>query len=134
MKNIFSSASILLYLLSFIVFFLAGATYTAISGAAQNQGLAGGGIVFVYGIIASAIGITAALFIAYRAERRTVVKANWILTALLLVLVAITYYRSQQRQAEVSVEIQQAIATPTLQNDRCTYFLYPNWYQLTLQM
>lgn len=99
MKKILSPVCFLLYFLSVITFFFAGATFAAISDAAKDQGLAGGGIVFIYGLIGSITELAVALFIAYQAERKTIVKVNRILTVLLLVLVVITFYRFQQRQA-----------------------------------
>ena len=55
MKNIFNPASFLLYLLTFLVFFLTGATFVNISGAAKNQGLASGAIVVGYALMFSIV-------------------------------------------------------------------------------
>lgn len=100
MKKLFNLASFLLYVLSFIVFFFLGATTVNISGVAKNQGLASGGIVFGYALLFSVVSVAVALFIAWKVERKMIVRINWFLTVLLIVLIAYTYFNFQKRKAE----------------------------------
>lgn len=100
MKNLFNPASLLLYLLSFLVFFLTGATFVNISGAAKNQGLASGAIVVGYALMFSIVAVTVTIFIARKLERKIIARINWVLTVLLITLIAYTYYNVQKRNAE----------------------------------
>lgn len=95
MKNIFTPSSILLYLLSFLVFCLIGGAFAGISGAGRDQGLAGGAIVFWYALLSGLAGLFAAIFLAWRAERKTIATANRIIAIVLLALLAILFYRYQ---------------------------------------
>ncbi|MEO9512166.1 MAG: hypothetical protein ABJN84_18135 [Flavobacteriaceae bacterium] len=79
--------SLLLYLLALIAFFFVGLTYAGLVGAGKNQGLAGGAIVFGYGIVIAAIGLLVALFLAKRASRKTIIKSN-----VVLVLCSVAFY------------------------------------------
>lgn len=95
MKKIFTPSSILLYLLSFLVFCLIGGAFAGISGAGRDQGLAGGAIVFWYAMLSGLAGLFAAIFLAWRAERKTIATANRIIAIVLLAMLAILYYRYQ---------------------------------------
>lgn len=95
MKKIFTPSSILLYLLSFLVFCLIGGAFAGMSGAGRDQGLAGGAIVFWYAMLSGLAGLFAAIFLAWRAERKTIATANRIIAIVLLALLAILYYRYQ---------------------------------------
>lgn len=65
------------------------------SGAGRDQGLAGGAIVFWYAMLSGLAGLFAAIFLAWRAERKTIATANQIIAIVLLALLAILYYRYQ---------------------------------------
>jgi len=71
--------SFLLYFLTLITFFFIGLTYAGIVEAGKNQGLAGGAIVFGYGVIAAGIGLLISLFIAYKTNRKLIFRLNIIL-------------------------------------------------------
>jgi uncharacterized protein YacL len=86
MKKIFSPAALLFYLLSTLVFFILGMSFAGITGAAENQGLAGGAIVVFYGIITAILAFVVSLFVAYRAKLQFVVLSNKVLSILLLCL------------------------------------------------
>jgi hypothetical protein len=58
----------MLHLLVMIVFFVVGMLLAGIFGAARGQGLASGAIVFVYGAIASLIGLIASMTFCYYAD------------------------------------------------------------------
>jgi len=87
MKKIFRPAALLFYLLSLLVFFIIGIIVAGLSGAAENQGLAGGAIVVFYGIVSALLAFVVSLFLAYRAKFQFVVLSNKILFILLLCLV-----------------------------------------------
>lgn len=88
MKQLFSPSSIILYLLTILVFDLLGMSFAAITGAAKGQGLAGGAIVFMYGIFAAFAGLLAAVVYCYHADQLKIKKANRILAVVLIVLIA----------------------------------------------
>ncbi len=102
MKKLYQPASLLLYILTIPVFFIAGAGLTAISGAADGQGLAGGAIVFMYGLIASVFMFIVAIFMAYNLEKKRIVKINQILAVLLLVFVLYTVIRMNNESNQES--------------------------------
>ena len=93
MKKLFKPASLLLYMLSLSVFFLMGASYAGISGAAEGQGLAGGAIVFGYGVVFGALSFVAAIFMAYYAKKKTVIIANRVLAIVLALALGVFIYR-----------------------------------------
>jgi hypothetical protein len=63
-------------------------SFAAITGAAKGQGLAGGAIVFMYGIFAAFAGLLAAVVYCYHADQLKIKKANRILAVVLIVLIA----------------------------------------------
>ncbi len=77
--SLFKPASFLYYFLVIIVFFLLGLIYADLTGAGDNQGLAAAAIVLGYGAISAFAAFVISLFIAYRAEVRTIVVLNKIL-------------------------------------------------------
>ncbi len=97
LKNLIKPASLLLYLLSILTFMLLGMTYAGVSGAGEGQGLAGGAIVFGYGVMAAGVALIAALLLAYQARHRVIVVTNQILAGLFVVLLAVTLYRADAR-------------------------------------
>lgn len=101
MKKIFKSSALLLYLLAIILFFFLGASYAGIADAGKGQGLAGGAIVFWYGLNFSFFAFVASLIIAYKASQKFIVHLNKILALLLLfVLVIIMYLFISKKKAE----------------------------------
>lgn len=90
MKNLFKPASLLLYLLTFLNFFLIGVSFSKIIGATEGQGLASGAIVLGYGMT-FAIGafILAVVSVNYLSEK-SISKINRLLVIVLLIL--ISYY------------------------------------------
>jgi len=71
--------SFLLYLLALATSFFVGITFAKIVEAGKDQGLAGGAIVFGYGVIASVIGLIISLFVAHKINRKTIIRLNIIL-------------------------------------------------------
>ena len=93
MNKLFYLSSFLLYILSTITFFLLGATFAGLSGIAKEQGLAGGTIVFIYGIIFATIAFVASLFLAYYGKHKIVLAVNRTLAIILIIEVLILTYR-----------------------------------------
>ncbi len=93
MKNLFKPACLLMYVLIILVFFMAGMTLAGVSGAAKGQGLAGGAIVFFYGVITAIIAFILSLFVAYKAKVSTVIKINKIFGMLFLIAACLFVYR-----------------------------------------
>ena len=98
MKKLFKPACLFLYLLTIIVFFFIGTFYVGISGAAKNQGLAGGAIVLWYGLNYAFFAFLASLFLAYHASPGTIVRVNKILGITFLVVISIFVYLFIQRK------------------------------------
>lgn len=93
MDKLFKLASILMYMLTLLLFFIVGMTIAGVTGVAKNQGLAGGAIVFFYGIITAIIAFIVALFVAFKTTPETILKINKILGVLLLLALCGIGYR-----------------------------------------
>ncbi len=100
MKKGFKPASIAFYFLMLIVFFIIGIYIAGFVGAGKNQMLAGGAIVVGWGVLFAAIAFFASFFIVYYTQHRNIVRLNWILLVLLVILYGITQYRYIERQKE----------------------------------
>ena len=104
--------SLLLYPLTLIAFFFVGISYAGLVEAGKNQGLAGGAIVFGYGIMAAVIGLVIALFVAYRTNRKTIFWLNIILTVAIVVFNVFYHIKFLERQKVKALE-KQNIEQPT---------------------
>ncbi len=93
MNKLFKPVSLLMYLLVVLVFFMAGMTLAGVSGVAKGQGLAGGAIVFFYGVFTAIIAFIISLFVAYKTTIKRIIKINKIFVVLLLVAVCLFVYR-----------------------------------------
>ena len=111
MSKFIKPTSILLYLLSFVVFVILGATYAALSGAADGQGLAGGAIVLGYGIMFGFFAIVVSIFIVYQSSQKTIYVGVVILFVLLLLLIAILFIRQKMQKNKVDEEVQFKVST-----------------------
>lgn len=89
MNKFTNKASLLLYLLAFIVFFFAGGLFVKFSGAAEGQGLASGSIVFVYCIIFALAALAASIFLVHYSSQRSIVIANRLLLIIFVILIGI---------------------------------------------
>lgn len=92
--------SFLMYFLVIIVSFFIGVTYAGIVDAGKGQMLAGGAIVFGYGVIGSFIGLCISIFITFKANRNFIIKFNIFLA--IVIASFFTYYtiKYQRRQKE----------------------------------
>ncbi|WP_416440872.1 hypothetical protein ACH3O9_12380 [Leeuwenhoekiella sp. A16] len=102
LKKLLKPSSILLYVLSSTVLLMMGMAYAGITGAADGQGLAGGAIILVYGIIFSIAGLISSVLTAYYFSNAVVVRLNWIAAFLLFLFITILFtlkpgHRSQIR-------------------------------------
>ncbi|MCB9266353.1 MAG: hypothetical protein H6558_15095, partial [Lewinellaceae bacterium] len=79
MKQLLKPASLLLYLLALLVFFIAGLFYAGLTGAGEGQGLAASAIVLGYGVVFGLFALVAALFFAGYTTQKNVVAANRLL-------------------------------------------------------
>jgi hypothetical protein len=93
MKKLLKPASLLMYVLVILVFFMAGMTITGISGVAKGQGLAGGAIVFFYGVVTAIIAFILSLFVAYKMQIGTIIKINKILGIIFIFAACLFTYR-----------------------------------------
>lgn len=100
MKTLFKPYNLLLYLLTFLTFFLVGLYFCKIIGYADNQGLAGGAIVLGYGILFAFGAFITSIFLAYFTNRSLIILLNKILTTTLLCFLVYTAWQYSIRQKE----------------------------------
>ncbi|MGB1309404.1 MAG: hypothetical protein ACPG6B_10870 [Oceanihabitans sp.] len=100
MNKGFKPASIAFYVLMFIVFFFIGIYVAKFMDAGKNQMLAGGAIVLGWGVLFAGIALIASIFIAYYLQLKKIIKLNWALLILLLILYGITHYNYLERKKE----------------------------------
>ena len=82
-------------MLTIAVFFFTGMAYAGISGAGTGQGLAGGAVVFMYGVYSAVLFLIVAVIFCYYADIKRIRFANRIMAVLLaaaLVMVTLRYY------------------------------------------
>lgn len=99
MKEYFKLSNLLFYLLiTFIAFFL-GMLLAGITGAGKGQGLAGGAIVFGYGVISAGVVFVISIFLAQWFGSAIVVRLNKIMLVVVAVMMALLFYRYQTMNA-----------------------------------
>ncbi len=91
-KSLLKPACLLLYILVIPVFFIIGAALAGISGVAADQGLAGGAIVFFYGIITALGALIISLLIAYKSDYSSLIRLNKILGITCLLVIGLFVY------------------------------------------
>lgn len=92
--------SFLLYFLAIIFFFFVGLSFAGWMEAGKNQGLAGGAIVFGYGVLGAIIGLLVALFVARSISRKLIIRFNIVLALCILAFYAFYHIRFLERQKE----------------------------------
>ncbi len=92
MKQLFRPTSLLFYLLVIIVFFFLGAFFAGITDAGKGQGLAGGAIVFWYGLNFAFFALILALIFAYNSATKFIARMNKILGILFLIVLIVFVY------------------------------------------
>jgi len=98
MKTIFKPANILFYVLSAIVCFILGMIVAGVTGAGEGQGLAGGAIVFMYGIMIGILAIIVSVVAVHFLKETRVVLINKVLAVVSIILVVLVFYRYQTRK------------------------------------
>lgn len=107
MKKLVKPYSLLLYFLAIVTFFFIGVSIAGFTGAGKNQGLAGGAIVFGYGVIASFFALVSALLFSIKLERNIIIIINKVLAIILLLFLSYftwNYYsnvKPKQDQQEI---------------------------------
>ena len=96
--------SFLLYFLAFVFFFFVGVSYAGVVEAAKGQMLAGGAIVFAYGILAAIIGFLISLVVANKINRKIIIKLNIILAIFIAGFWAYYQIRYEQREDVKNLE------------------------------
>ncbi|MEZ5008980.1 MAG: hypothetical protein R2753_12585 [Chitinophagales bacterium] len=116
MKRFVQPTSLLLYVLTILVFLLVGMFYASLSGAAEGQGLAGGAIILGNGIVFAIIAFAAALLYTYFTNPKAIKLANKVLGVLLLLLIAIVvfrYYKLNKSETTATIEANSKTKTIT---------------------
>ncbi len=111
MKKFFQPSSLLLYILSMLVFFLSAASLASISGMAKNQGLAGAAIVVGYGFIAAFIALIASIMIVHLFKKELVILLVKILAVIFAILILYLKFRPRKEKAVVSPPASPPIST-----------------------
>ncbi len=120
MKKFLKPANIGFYILMLFVCFTLGLYFAGAIEAGKNQGLAGGAIVFGYGVLFGGVGFIASFFIAYFVNTKVIVKINYALLILLLATLGSKYFEFSQRnkaQKEESEKFNPAPTTPSSQTE-----------------
>lgn len=114
MNKFTSKASLLMYLLTFVIFFIAGGLFVKFSGAAEGQGLAAGAIVFVYCILFAFAGLVASIFIVRYRNPGTIVFANRLLLIIFVIFLGIlTYNYLKISDNPTPIETPEKVTAPT---------------------
>lgn len=106
MKKLIKPYCLLFYLLALITSFFVGMTIAGIVEAGKNQGLAGGAIVFGYGVIGAFIGLLISLFIANKSNRKIIFRLNIILALCIAGFYGYYHVKYLERQKTKELEKQ----------------------------
>lgn len=104
MKKFFQPSSLLLYLLSILVFFFGGASLASALGMVKSQGLAAAAIVVGYGFIAAFIALIAAIMIVHLFKKELVILLVKILAVIFAIIALFLYLRPRKQQAQIPPE------------------------------
>lgn len=96
----FKPYSILSYVLALICGFCIGLAAAALTEAAKGQMLAGGAIVFFYGLVGSAIALCVIIFLAYKSDREVITGMNLFFLVAILCALLYLWQRKEQRDVE----------------------------------
>lgn len=127
MKKKFRPASLLFNFLTLLVFFILGLLYAGLIDAGKNQGLAGGAIVFWWGVLFAGVAFIISFFVTHKVKHKKIVIGNWILFLVLLTGYGIFHYRYVQRQKLKEKENQpyeKQPVTPTTSVNKASLFSF----------
>ena len=96
-KRIFAASSFGLYFLAFLLFFLVGLFAAKLFGAGEGQMLAGGAIVLFWGLIFAVLAVVASAILVMYSSPKTIIKVNWVLLIIVVLLYGIGYYNFNKR-------------------------------------
>lgn len=96
----------LCYLLVPILCFFIGLSVAGMVDAGKGQGLAGGAIVVGYGVIAAALGLITALFLAGNLSRKALIRLNGIVALCIVLFYGYYHMRYKAREKERTQEEQ----------------------------
>jgi len=113
MKTILKPARIAFYLLMLLTFFVVGLYIAGLVDAGKGQGLAGGAIVFGYGVISAGIAFVLSFFIAHLLPHKILKILNWLLLVLFILLCGFKYMEFKERDKKQQEENQQFKPRPT---------------------
>jgi len=113
MKKLLKPASIAFYFLFAIVFFFFGMYLAKVTGAAKDQGLAGGAIVFGWGVLFGGIAFIASFFIVRYAVHKWIVRLNWLLLMIVAISYGLIHYNYLEREKEKEKSEQEFDPPPT---------------------
>lgn len=105
MSNYVKLSSLLFYLLVIVLCFILGTAISGLSGVAKDQGLAGGAIIFWYGILTAIGGFLISIILVSKTNIQMIKKANWILFFSIILLFFFLWYRSTSNREIPSEEI-----------------------------
>ncbi len=97
MSKLWKPACLLFNFLCLAVSFIAGMYFAGAIDAGKDQGLAGGAIVLGWGVLFAGLAFIASFFITYYLIHAKIIRANWVLLALLVLGFGVTYYRFLER-------------------------------------
>jgi hypothetical protein len=121
MNKLIKPASLLLYLLTIIVFFVGGLFVSKFLGAGKGQMLAGGAIVLFYGLVTAGLAFIASLFVVRSLSHLTVVKINKVLGAIFIILASVVAYKISTREKN-DEPIDNPAPKPTAPVDKGMFF------------
>ena len=99
MKKFVKPYALLCYILSIIGGFFLGLAIAAFTDAAEGQMLAGGAIVFFYGVIGGTLGLVLALMLAFKANRKVIITMN--LFYVIATILCFLYLRGKKQQRDL---------------------------------
>lgn len=100
MKKLLKPASLIFIFLTPVVFFVMGIYLAKIFNAGENQGLASGAIVVGWGVTVAGIAFILSVFTAYHVIHKVIVRLNFLLLFIAIILYGITHYFFIQRLKE----------------------------------
>ena len=101
-----------------MTFFAVGMYFAYFIGAGKNQGLAGGAIVFGYGVIFGVIALVISFILVRFVKVKLIIKFNWILLLSTIIIYGVTILRFQERnKKDVQKELKkepQSVTEPSM--------------------
>ncbi len=113
MKKLLKLANIGFYILMLLGGFIGGLYFAAAIDAGKNQGLAGGAIVLGYGVLFGGVAFILSFFIAYFVNLKTIIRINWVLLIIILLMWGYKIYEFNERDKRQNEESEKFKPPPT---------------------